>query len=199
MWGSVPDSRPGFIGPTEAEWKIGLAGFQDFVKRPLEQTFPGKPIVVIAEALDSGVAGQCRLRGPRLGHAQIVKAKVGRDVRLVVAREKRFRLGHIRPLSKASAPPRVGFWNWMKLRKVEGYQPGFGSGRGDGRLVLKIHSPTEGRWALQTAERGVRASSDVRRAHATCWQPKRFGNRPARECSNDLRRAGLILRHGKRL
>src|ERR1035441_5329940 len=112
--GSVPNSRPGFIGPAEAEWKTGFAGFQDLNKRPLEQTFSAKPIVVIAEAFDPGAAGECRLRGPCLGHAKVVKAEVGGHVRLIMTREKRFGLGHISPLGKACAPPASTFAIWWR-------------------------------------------------------------------------------------
>jgi hypothetical protein len=40
------------VSPTNTKWKIRLASADYLFKRPLKQTFPMKPIVVIAEPVN---------------------------------------------------------------------------------------------------------------------------------------------------
>ena len=75
---------------------------------------------MVAEAINSILLCNLDLLAPGFPHAQIVKAKVGRKVRLQVAFEQGFRLRDICPFGEALAPPAVILRSRMKLRKVEG-------------------------------------------------------------------------------
>ena len=53
---AVPGAGPVLVGPAEHERKVGLARGQHRVQRTIEQTAAGKPVVVVAEAVDPGGA-----------------------------------------------------------------------------------------------------------------------------------------------
>ena len=113
---AMPDAAPGLIRPAQAERKIRLAGGQHLVERTLEEALAGKPVVVVAECLDADFSGHVRLGVPRLRKAQVVETEVRRDVRLVMALEKRCRFRGIRPFGETLPPPFVVLGNRVILR-----------------------------------------------------------------------------------
>src|SRR6266567_2291517 len=116
---SVPDAGPRGVRPADAEWKIRLSRADHLPKGTLEKLPAGKPVVVVAKRLDPILARHIRLRLPRLRKAQVIKPKVRRYVRLIMAAEQRLRLRGVGPFGKSPAPPFVVFWNRMELRQVE--------------------------------------------------------------------------------
>src|SRR5215510_3366881 len=101
----MPDSGPGLVGPANAEWKIGFARCKNFLEWTLEYPATGKPVVVVAKPLDAIRAGQIGLFLTGLGNAQIVKAEIRRNVRLVMPFEQGFRCCGVGPLRETLAPP----------------------------------------------------------------------------------------------
>src|SRR5260221_9970305 len=55
---TIPPSRPIFVCPAYAEWKVRLAAGEDFVERPFQQSFTVEPVGVIAEPMDTELASQ---------------------------------------------------------------------------------------------------------------------------------------------
>src|SRR5438094_6187144 len=76
--------------------------------------------MVIAEAVDSILLRQFRLRLPCVGQPQIVKTEVRWNMRLIMSRKKRPRLRDVAPLRKSLPPPLVVLGDGVELRKVEG-------------------------------------------------------------------------------
>ena len=116
---AVPAARPVLVRPAHAERKIGLAGLQHFVERPLEQPPAVEPVVVVAKAVDAVFAREIRLRDPRLRNAQVVEPEIGGKMRLIVALELRLRANDVAPFGEALAPPGVVLRNRVELRKIE--------------------------------------------------------------------------------
>ena len=75
--------------------------------------------MIVAEGLYAMLFRQRGLCGSRLRHPEIIIAKVGRDMRLIMPPEERLCFADIRPLGKAFAPPLVIFRNRMVLRKIK--------------------------------------------------------------------------------
>ena len=75
--------------------------------------------MVVAEAVDTIVAGEIGLLLADFSKAQIVVAQVCGEMGLVVAGEKRGSSGHIAPLGKTRAPPLVVFRDRVVLGEVE--------------------------------------------------------------------------------
>ena len=88
---AVPPARPRLVRPAEAEREVGLARGQHLGERPLEESLPVEPVVVVAEAVYPVLAGELGLRLARLGQPKIVEAQVCGNVRLVVTREEGLR------------------------------------------------------------------------------------------------------------
>ena len=110
---------PTVVGPAEAEGEVGLAGGQHLVEGALQQLLAvAEPVVIVAEALNAGLAGQRCLLLAHLRQAQVVEAQVGRDARLVMAAEQRLGLGNISPLGESFSPPFVIFWDGVVLWKI---------------------------------------------------------------------------------
>src|SRR5438046_54472 len=86
----------------------------------MQKPFASKPIVIIAEAGDSILPRQVRLRFARFRNTKIVKTEIGWQMRLVMAPKQRTRFRDTRPLGKSFAPPRVVFRDRMKLRQIKG-------------------------------------------------------------------------------
>ena len=104
------------VCPREAKRKIGLAGFKNFRERAFKDTPPvAKPVMPIAEAFDTTLARHSGLGHPRFWHPQIVKAQIGRHIRLAVTGKQRFRLRDVGPLCEAWPPPLIILRNWVKL------------------------------------------------------------------------------------
>jgi hypothetical protein len=120
----VPPASPWFIGPTQTKWQVGCPGPQNFVEWPFEQSPALEPIVIIAKAVHPILLCHIRLSFPGLWQAQVVKAKISRQVRLVMSAKPRPSFHNIRPLRKPLAPPLVIFGYGMVLRKVKGYEFG---------------------------------------------------------------------------
>src|SRR5215472_2121063 len=133
----MPDSGPRLIGPAETEGKFWLARFEHLVEGALQDSSSREPVVPVAERLDAVGLGHFGLGGTGLGHAEIVEAEVGWDVRLVVTRKHGHGLSHVGPLGEASSPPLVVFRNGVKLGKVE---------RDETRSVLRARA-TRWQWA----------------------------------------------------
>ena len=57
MLGTVPSSRPRLVRPADAEREIGTARLEHFIERPMKQTLPVEPVVVVAEAFDAVLPG----------------------------------------------------------------------------------------------------------------------------------------------
>ena len=119
---AIPTPRPIFIGPTDAERKIRLAGGQNVIDGLMQQTMTIEPIVVVAESIDTVAASQIRLGLANLGQAEVVKTQVRWQVGLLMACEIGLGPADIGPFGKALAPPVVVFRNGMKLGEVEGNQ-----------------------------------------------------------------------------
>ena len=115
----VPYAGPRLICPTQTERIVRLPRSQHLGERPLEDALAAEPVVIVAERLDSEFTRQLGLRGTSLRDSEIVKAEVGRNVRLIVAAKQWLRLGGVRPLRKACSPPLVVLGNRMKLREIE--------------------------------------------------------------------------------
>jgi hypothetical protein len=95
---AVPDATPRTICLGKAERKIWLAAVPDFLERALDDApAVAEPIMPVAERTHAGIAGQLRLRLAYFRHAQIVKAEIGRQMRLPMAGKQRFGLSNIGP------------------------------------------------------------------------------------------------------
>ena len=116
----VPVARPLFVGPAQGEGEVGGAGLQDLFERALEESFPVEPVVVVDESGDPVLTSQVGLGLTDLRKAEVVVAKFGGDVRLVVPRKEGLRLVHVGPLGKPLAPPLVVLGDRVVLREVEG-------------------------------------------------------------------------------
>ena len=114
-----PGLLPGLIRPADAERKIRFAGGQDFIEWPFQYSSAGKPIMVVAESVDSELLRELCLGFARFRQAQIVEPKIGRQMRLVVAPKARPRLDHVCPFREALTPPGVVVWSRVELGKIE--------------------------------------------------------------------------------
>jgi hypothetical protein len=84
---------------------------------PVQNTYAvAEPVVPVAERFDPILPGQGSLRFPRLRHAQVVEAQIGREVGLVMPPEQRLGLRHVGPFCEPLAPPPVVLRDGMKLR-----------------------------------------------------------------------------------
>src|SRR4051794_17959378 len=70
---SIPSPGPVFVGPTEHEREIRLAGCQHLFRRPLQQAFSVEPIMIVAETLNAILLGQVSLCLSCLRQSEIVK------------------------------------------------------------------------------------------------------------------------------
>ena len=86
----------------------------------LEQLLAAEPVVVVAKAMDSVLAGEIGLLLADFRKAQFVVAEVCGKMGLVMAWKERGSLGYIAPLGESRAPPLVVFRDWMVLGEVEG-------------------------------------------------------------------------------
>mgnify|MGYP003209722112 CR=1 FL=1 len=112
---------PCVVCPADAEREIRLAACHHLVERPLEQLLAAsEPVVVVAEALDAGLACQPRLLLARLRQSQVIEPEVGRDARLPVPTEQRLCPDNVYPLREPRSPPQVVFRDGVELRQVEG-------------------------------------------------------------------------------
>ena len=128
---AVPGAAPVLVGPGQAVGEVRLAAGADLLDRALQQPVAVEPVVVVAEAADAVLPRQRRLRGARLGQAQVVEAELARQVRLVMALVERPRLGDVAPLGEALAPPGVVLRDRVELRQHDGdRQRLVGRGRG---------------------------------------------------------------------
>ena len=75
---------------------------------------------MVAEAINSILLCNLDLLASGFPQAQVVKAKVGRKVRLQVAFEQGLCFRYICPFGESLAPPLVILGCRMKLRKVKG-------------------------------------------------------------------------------
>jgi len=117
---AVPAPGPVLVGPAQTEGKIELALRQQQLQRFFEQTAAVEPVVMQAEAAQTGELGQIDLSSDGLAQAQIVKSEFTGQVRLLVPGKQRGRFHDRTPLGKPLAPPVVVFRNRMKLRQIEG-------------------------------------------------------------------------------
>lgn len=90
--------------------------------RHFQQGLAGEPVEVEAECGEAVFLCQARLLAHDVRVAQIVKAKVRGEARLMMPFELRKRARDVAPFGKASAPPRIVFRNRVKLRQVKGNQ-----------------------------------------------------------------------------
>src|ERR1700722_5641364 len=79
-----------------------------------------EPVMPIAEPFDAVARCDRGLSRSGLGQSEIVIAKVGRKVGLVMSIEQWPRRYHVGPLGKPAAPPLVVFGDRMELGQVEG-------------------------------------------------------------------------------
>jgi len=113
---SEPATRPGFIGPVQAEREVGHSAGKHLVNRALEQSTAVEPVVPVAEALDAVALRQLGLGGPRIRQSQIVITHVRGQSRLIMPPEKGFGLGDVRPLREPFTPPPIVLGDRVKLR-----------------------------------------------------------------------------------
>jgi len=116
----VPPARPVLVGPAEAEGKARTTRTKHLVEGTTEEPTTVEPVMIVAEARDAVGVGKVGLGFPSLGNAQVVEAKVGGQVRLIVSLEEGFGPYHVSPLREARAPPFVVLGNGMVLGQVEG-------------------------------------------------------------------------------
>ena len=157
---TVPAARPRLIGPAKAKGKVRLTTRQDFVDWPVQKSSAVEPIVIITKTVDAVFARQIGLGLAGFWQAQIVKAQISRELRLIMSFERWLRLGDIRPLGETFAPPRVVFRDRMKLREIKGdprvwlLRSSFIEGRPDNMLAAEQARPPRSQCADQpSAER----------------------------------------------
>src|SRR5687767_4775187 len=102
---AVPSTRPILVRPAKAERKVRLSRCHDFIDRSFQNSPPIKPIMVIAEAMDSIGFSQRSLGFPCFREPEVIKTKIRRAMRLVMAREEWAGFHDIAPLRKTLAPP----------------------------------------------------------------------------------------------
>ena len=120
----LPGPVPGFIGPGEAEREIGFSAFQDLIKDPFQKTPPvAEPIMPVTKSLNPMRAGHVRLGLPHLGHPQIIKPQVRRQVGLPMTGKERPRPGDTGPFRESVAPPEIVFRDGVELRQIKGDEP----------------------------------------------------------------------------
>ena len=96
---SMPDSRPAFVRPSQAELEGGRVRREYFGEGASEDGLsPSEPVVPVAECFHSVPPRQVGLRYTRLGEPKIVESQIGRKVRLHMTTEQRPGFGHVRPL-----------------------------------------------------------------------------------------------------
>src|SRR5205085_1242591 len=97
-----------------------------------------KPIVVVAEARDAVLLREGRLRLPHFWQPQVIEAKIGGKVWLIMCREKRPRIRDVAPLGKSRPPPFVILRDGMVLGKIKRYGTNAwpGGGRNHCRICL---------------------------------------------------------------
>src|SRR5437773_3337784 len=84
-----PQSAPRMIRPAQTKRKIRLARFQDFLERTFQQAFASKPVMPVTEGLDSMSVCHLCLGRSYFWNAQVIKAKVRGQLRLIMAAKKR--------------------------------------------------------------------------------------------------------------
>src|SRR5262249_26451392 len=92
---TIPTARPVLISPDQTEGQVGFVRFQVSLERQIEKALPGKPVIKITEAVKAVAPGKFGLMLGHLVDAKIIKAQVGRKVRLVMADVIRLRLGNV--------------------------------------------------------------------------------------------------------
>src|SRR5205085_2311531 len=100
----MPDPRPRLIRPANTERIIGLARSDYLIERSFDQPLASKPVVVVAETLDAVILCHLCLCRPGFRHSKVIKTEIRWNVRLVVARKKRFSFRRVRPFGEAFPP-----------------------------------------------------------------------------------------------
>jgi len=119
----IPAAGPVFIGPAETEGHVASRIGEHVVNWLVEEALARKPVVVITKAVDAVGFRKLDLFVTNLAQPKVVKTQFGRQVGLVVPVKKRLRLGDIRPLGEAFAPPLIILCNGMELGKVKSNEP----------------------------------------------------------------------------
>ncbi len=141
MLGRVPSPRPVFIGPAQAKRHVALGIGEHVIERRVQESTAREPVIMITKTVDAVSLGQFNLLTARLAQTKVVESKIGWQMGLRMAGEKRRGLGDVGPFGKSPSPPFVVFRNGMKLRQVKRDQPdltivrprrpfGFGIGQG---------------------------------------------------------------------
>ncbi len=78
----VLGARPVLVGPTQAEWEVGLALGQDLVEGPLQEATAREPLMIVAKPGDTVFTSEVGLGPPGIGESEVVKPQVGRQVGL---------------------------------------------------------------------------------------------------------------------
>ena len=169
---AVPASRPVLVGPTHTERQVERRVCQVLQQRPLEQLLAGEPVEVEAEGPDAVEPRELDLAALHLGQAQVIEAKLTRQVRLVVADELRHGSRDVGPFGESAPPPRVVFNDRMELRQIERDQAHrrrvqrrrarqrdrfrLRQGRQPQRLQRRAAALADGRRVVRNDERAVR-------------------------------------------
>src|SRR5260370_6246957 len=103
--GAVPTPRPILVRPAQAVREVRLARSAYLLDGAFEQSLAGKPIVVIAKAVQRVLARKRGLLLADLRHAQVIEPRVRRQLRLVVPDEIWRRASYVSPLRETLAPP----------------------------------------------------------------------------------------------
>ena len=122
--GAVPTPRPGLVGPAEAEGEVGLTAGQNFGEGAFQKSLALKPVVVVAESMDAVFTSEVGLCLSRFGRPQVVEAEIGRQLGLIVTMKEGLGFADVPPFGEPAAPPGIVLGNRMKLRQMEGDQPG---------------------------------------------------------------------------
>ena len=77
-----------------------------------------KPIVIIAESLQSSLAGQLCLLLANFRQSQVLETQVGRQVGLIVPAEQGTGFHNVVPLGKSPTPPFVILRDGVILRQI---------------------------------------------------------------------------------
>src|SRR5262245_11498848 len=116
---AVGAARPVLVRPAQTERKRQGGILEMSQQGQLEQTLPGKPVEVVAEATQTVLLGQLDLTPLHRLHAQVVEAQLTGQARLMLALDLWQPTRHIGPLREALAPPLITLGRWVELGQIE--------------------------------------------------------------------------------
>src|SRR6056297_2056986 len=107
------------ICPANTEREL-LFGLYKQIDGLIERTLPVKPVMIKTEPIQIVLSGNFDLLHYCFRNSQVVKSKISRELRLVVAFIFRFTFCDVGPFRKSFSPPPVIFWSGIRLRQIKG-------------------------------------------------------------------------------